>query len=456
MLHYMQHTVQAATEFGAAARGAAAGNWRRSAPHRRARVTARDAVAETTTAIASRGDEDEKDDEKDNEKDDEKDDEGGELIADGLSTEELKLLAGGKNLLRWRLEERGLSTKGSKATLRKRLAVHMRSTQGRSEPTRSEATRAEAGPSEGSVDVSKLRRDMGYAAVTAELSAIQPQINQEQMQAVRDILRHEHGNVPYLVFGPPGTGKTMVLIEAALQALTHERRPRLLICAPSNAAADVVAKRLHALMPEAERRRREVGSTYSNHGMRGDPATSPDDGDGDEKVETGDADGDEDATFSPAPLSMLRLYSQHHAQGAVPVELLSYCYTDKETDMFSVPPLESLLSYSVIVCTCGATRLLMEAGVPPVHTAVLTRPNPSNPAVTQSSVSISRLQMGGRLFTHVLIDEASQGLEPELMLPLICLSRLLHRSPRRPQAAWPVVRRRLRASKGWRRACSSA
>ena len=45
-------------------------------------------------------------------------------------------------------------------------------------------------------------------SVTARLTPIQQQINPEQLQAVSDILAHKHGAVPYLVFGPPGTGKT--------------------------------------------------------------------------------------------------------------------------------------------------------------------------------------------------------------------------------------------------------
>ena len=49
-----------------------------------------------------------------------------------------------------------------------------------------------------------------HRSLVRHLEPIQPQINREQLQAVRDILIHEHGSVPYLVFGPPGTGKTMV------------------------------------------------------------------------------------------------------------------------------------------------------------------------------------------------------------------------------------------------------
>eukprot|EP00983_Pelagomonas_calceolata_P079602 1154756-Pelagomonas_calceolata.AAC.6 len=42
-------------------------------------------------------------------------------------------------------------------------------------------------------------------------------LNEEQKAAVRAILRAEHAPMPYLIFGPPGTGKTNTTAEAAIQ-----------------------------------------------------------------------------------------------------------------------------------------------------------------------------------------------------------------------------------------------
>ncbi|GFH23367.1 C2H2-type domain-containing protein, partial [Haematococcus lacustris] len=69
-------------------------------------------------------------------------------------------------------------------------------------------------------------------------------INAEQRTAVRAILKGDHAPLPYLIFGPPGTGKTMTATEAAAQVFKLDPNSRLLLCAPSNSAADLLAQRV--------------------------------------------------------------------------------------------------------------------------------------------------------------------------------------------------------------------
>eukprot|EP00041_Stephanoeca_diplocostata_P024472 m.620578 g.620578 ORF g.620578 m.620578 type:complete len:1025 (+) comp22537_c0_seq2:1108-4182(+) len=87
-------------------------------------------------------------------------------------------------------------------------------------------------------------------------------LNAQQSEAVWDILSRYHVPHPYVIYGPPGTGKTRTLAAAIVRATTHNNphirfsasgqpstdvpRYRVLACAPSNAAADVLCERMCA------------------------------------------------------------------------------------------------------------------------------------------------------------------------------------------------------------------
>ncbi|XP_051913995.1 putative helicase mov-10-B.1 [Hippocampus zosterae] len=68
--------------------------------------------------------------------------------------------------------------------------------------------------------------------------------NPEQSKAVRHIVAGTSKPAPYLVFGPPGTGKTVTLVEAIKQVDKLQKECHILACGPSNSAADLLCMRI--------------------------------------------------------------------------------------------------------------------------------------------------------------------------------------------------------------------
>ncbi|XP_049791620.1 putative helicase MOV-10 isoform X1 [Schistocerca nitens] len=73
--------------------------------------------------------------------------------------------------------------------------------------------------------------------------------NEEQKTAVSHIVSGSFFPSPYVVFGPPGTGKTVTIVEAILQLWKNCDGARILACTPSNAAADVLTTRILQQIP---------------------------------------------------------------------------------------------------------------------------------------------------------------------------------------------------------------
>ena len=70
-----------------------------------------------------------------------------------------------------------------------------------------------------------------------------PPLNASQQRAHDAFRKAPKGSIT-LVQGPPGTGKTSLLVQVILHYLRHEHQKRLLICAPTNKAVAVIARRV--------------------------------------------------------------------------------------------------------------------------------------------------------------------------------------------------------------------
>jgi DNA polymerase III delta prime subunit len=140
-------------------------------------------------------------------------------------------------------------------------------------------------------------------------------INPQQQQAIARFCSRPNGSEnwpPYLVHGPPGTGKTITTVETVLQLLLDKSNTVLLV-APSNAAADVLCSRL------------------VNKGV-------------------------------PSTL-MHRFFWRKRRIEAVPSHLLPYSHQDAESGRLAYLPLAELQRKQVIVCTCLAAGILHDLGV---------------------------------------------------------------------------------------------
>jgi len=76
--------------------------------------------------------------------------------------------------------------------------------------------------------------------------------NPEQSQAVQNIVNGTSKPAPYLVFGPPGTGKTVTIVESIKQVWRLNEHSHILATAPSNTAADLLAERILQQIPHSQ------------------------------------------------------------------------------------------------------------------------------------------------------------------------------------------------------------
>lgn len=152
---------------------------------------------------------------------------------------------------------------------------------------------------------------------TTDLVPISGSLNEEQMCSIKMILGCR-GAPPYVIHGPPGTGKTRTIVEAILQLYQHHKNTRILVCAPSNSAADHILEKLLA-EKDIEFRENEV----------------------------------------------FRLNATARPYEDVKPEFLRFCFFDEM--IFKCPPVNALNHYRIVVSTYMSASLLFAEDVARGH-----------------------------------------------------------------------------------------
>ena len=148
-------------------------------------------------------------------------------------------------------------------------------------------------------------------------------LNAEQVTAVRNICGGAARRVPYVLFGPPGTGKTTTLVEAIMQCASklNPKLPpydkfRILVAAPTNTAADFIAQKLSRAL---------------------------------------------------SPRQMLRLVAYSRKPEGMHADVKARSNWDPAEGSFAMPALPELLQPCVVVATLVMAAKLHNAGVPRGH-----------------------------------------------------------------------------------------
>ncbi|KAG4429237.1 hypothetical protein IFR05_015277 [Cadophora sp. M221] len=186
------------------------------------------------------------------------------------------------------------------------------------------------------------------------------QLNWEQKKAIGSICSGDYGVLPFLVSGPPGTGKTKTLVEVALQLIKNSNGvSHVLFCAPSDQAADMIVERIRSHF--------EIGE-------------------------------------------LLRLNRSSRAFAEVGGGVLPYCWTCD--NKFDLPDFRQLMACKLVITTCRDASLLLYSRVSNVD--LIAAESGLRCAINPDSAPPA-LELH---WTALIIDEAAQAMEPEALIPL--------------------------------------
>lgn len=144
-------------------------------------------------------------------------------------------------------------------------------------------------------------------------SSVSTDLNEEQKEAVENIVEGAYYPLPYLLYGPPGTGKTKTIVASILNII-ETSEDNILVCAQSNAACDEIAIRLSKFLDES---------------------------------------------------TLFRLYSKSIDLKAITKPLLPF--SNNFGGELKLPPLKYIYRYRVVVCTLATSGCLARGQCKPDH-----------------------------------------------------------------------------------------
>ena len=157
----------------------------------------------------------------------------------------------------------------------------------------------------------------------------------------------------------------MTIVEAIRQIIRTSPASRIIACAPSNSAADLIASRLKVLGPQ-----------------------------------------------------LFRLYAPSRNKKQVPDELLPFTYrtqSEEGLELFGVPPLAILRRYKVVVVTCISAPVLHGVGLPRGHFSHIFIDEAGQATESESMASIKLLSNNN---TNVILSGDPMQLGPIIRSPV--------------------------------------